>query len=104
MTKKKKPYYANNWKAIRDTPVEHFMDLDYEEFMDWKVGGFELPSSHACVFRTRHIKTGKVKEYAYKRPEAAKKKIVKLMEKGTLEFTICDEENIHLLQPNVDYK
>ena len=108
MTKKKKPYLANNWKAIKDTPAEYFGDperpLTFDEFMDWKVGGFELPSSHACIFRTMNIKTGKVKEYAYKRPEAAKKKIVKLMEKGMLEFTICDAENIHLLQPKVDYK
>ena len=103
MTNKKR-YFPNKLKQLRAVPAEMFEPIEFDEFMDWKIAGFELPSSHACIIRTRNIKTGKIKEYAYKRPEAAKKKIVKLMEKGTLEFTICDEENIHLLQPKVDYK
>ena len=106
--KKKKPYLPNNWKAIRDTPAEYFEDpekpLTFDEFMEWKLGGFELPSSHVCIIRTMNINTGKVKEYAYKRPKAAKNKLVKLMERGDLEFTICDEDNVHLLTPKVDYK
>ena len=106
--KKKKPYLPNNWKAIRDTQAEYFEDpekpLTFDEFMEWKLGGFELPSSHVCIIRTMNINTGKVKEYAYKRPKAAKNKLVKLMERGDLEFTICDEDNVHLLTPKVDYK
>ena len=106
--KKKKTYLPNNWKAIRDTPAEYFEDpekpLTFDEFMEWKLGGFELPSSHVCIIRTMNINTGKVKEYAYKRPKAAKNKLVKLMERGDLEFTICDEDNVHLLTPKVDYK
>ena len=104
MTKKKR-YYPNNWKAIKDTPSEYFQaedPLSFEEFMDWKLGGWELPSSVCCIIRESDPKTKKVKEHVYSKPAYAKKKILKLMEKER-EFTIVDEVNIHQMYPDEHY-
>ena len=44
MTKKK--LFANNWKEYRDTPVEMFPDVGYEEYMEWRVHGWEILPTH----------------------------------------------------------
>ena len=99
MPKKKQPYFPNNWQAFKDADESFFLPIDYEEFMDWKIGGYELPSSINCVIRERDLKTGKVKEYVYSRPMAAKKKLEERMKAGDYEFTVCNGEAIHLLTP-----
>ena len=100
---KKKPYCHNNWQTIKDTPDEYFGmphgDLTFDEFMDWKVGGWELPATCNYLIRERNLSTGKVKEYAYRRPSAAKKKLEQRMKFGNLEFTVCDHDAVHLLRP-----
>ena len=60
---KKKPYYPNNWQAFKDAPDEMFCDHTFDELMDWKVAGWELPSSVYCIIRTMDVNTKKVKEY-----------------------------------------
>ena len=99
MSKKKKPYFHNNVEAIREAPAEYFIPIPFDEFMDWKICGYEIPSSVNCIIRERSLKTGKVKEYVYQRPMAARKKLEKRMESGEYEFTVCNEEAIHLLTP-----
>jgi len=105
-SKKKKKYFPNNWKAIHDTPSESFElpdgGITFEEFMDWKVAGWELPTSVCCIIRESDPKTKKVKEHVYSKPSYAKKKILKLMEKER-EFTIVDEANIHQMYPDENY-
>ena len=97
--KQKQPYFPNNVEAIREAPDAFFMPIPFDEFMDWKIGGYELPSSINCVIRERSLKTGKVKEYVYSRPTAAKNKLEKRMQEGEYEFTVCNGEAIHLLTP-----
>ncbi len=101
--KKKKPYLANNWQGFKDTPDEFFAfpggGLTYENFVEWKLEGWELPSSHVCIIRVTDSKTKKVTEYAYKKPSAAQARIKKLM-KSAKEFVVVDEENIHQLSPS----
>ena len=96
---KKKPYYHNNWEAIKEAPDSYFIPLPYDEFMDWKIGGWQLNSTCNYLIRERNIHTGKVKEYAYQKPAAAKKKLAQRMQFGNLEFTVCDHEAVHLLRP-----
>ena len=96
---KRKPYYPNNWQAYKDTDPSFFIPMAFDEFMDWKIGGYELPSSINCLIRERDLKTGKVKEYVYSRPMAARRKLEQRMESGDYEFTVCNEEAIHLLTP-----
>ena len=102
MPKKKQPYFPNNWKAFKDADDSFFLPIAFDEFMDWKIYGYELPSSVNCVIRERDLKTGKVKEYVYRRPMAAKKKLVERMQSGEYEFTVCNGEAIHLLTPMED--
>ena len=96
---KRKPYYPNNWQAYKDTDPSFFMPIPFDEFMDWKIFGYELPSSINCLIRERNLKTGKIKEYVYSRPMAARRKLEQRMESGDYEFTVCNEDAIHLLTP-----
>jgi|TARA_R100001530_G_scaffold17006_1_gene14795 hypothetical protein len=96
MTKKR--LFANNWKEYRDTPCELFPEVPFDEYMDWRVHGWEILPSHCCLIRTR-TKTGKVKEYSYKRWSAAEKRINRLMDDPEmLEITIADNEEVQLIQ------
>jgi len=96
MTKKR--LFANNWKEYRDTPCELFPEVPFDEYMNWRVHGWEILPSHCCLIRTR-TKTGKVKEYSYKRWSAAEKRINRLMDDPEmLEITIADNEEVQLIQ------
>ena len=95
MTKKR--LFANNWKEYRDTPHEYFPEVPFNEYMEWRVLGWEILPTHCCLIRAR-TKTGKVKEYSYKRWAAAEKKINKLMDDpNTVELTIADNEEVQLI-------
>jgi len=100
MTKKKhkKPYFPNNWEAYQRCPSEWFEALTFEQFMDWKVEGWELPSSICAIIREEDAETGKIKEYVYRQTHAAKKRAKKIMDKGGV-FTVCNGEEIHHLKP-----
>ena len=41
--------FPNNWKAYKDAPDDMFEPHTFEEVMDWKVAGWELPSSGNCL-------------------------------------------------------
>ena len=97
---KKKPYFHNNVEAIREAPDAFFIPIPFDEFMDWKIGGYELPSSCNYIIREQNIKTGKVKEYSYKYRAAAENKIRALVH--THEFVVCDHDSIHKLSPHPD--
>ena len=99
---KKKPYFHNNVEAIRSAPAEFFIPIPYDEFMDWKMGGWELPSSCNYIIRERSLRTGKVKEYIYSKPAAAKRKLEERMESGEYEFCVADHDAVHFLSPNME--
>ena len=102
MTKpKKKPYFHNNWEAIREAPSDFFYPMLYDEFMDWKIGGWELPSSCNFIIRERNLKTHEVKEYIYQKPSAARKKLEERMESGECEFTVCNHDSVHIITPQI---
>ena len=98
MTKKKK-YFPNNWKRLKDVPASYFEPIEFDEFMDWMIGGYEIPSSVKCIIRETNLSTGKVKEYTYSRHGDAQNKIDDILKKGESEFVVCDEEEIHYLYP-----
>ena len=95
----KKKYFPNNWAKIRDVPSSYFDEIEFDEFMDWKIGGYEIPSSIKCIIRETNLSTGKVKEYTYSRYGDAQNKINAIMKKGESEFVVCDEHEIHYLAP-----
>ena len=99
MMSKKKKYFPNNWKKLKDVPEELFEGITYEDFMEWRVGGYEIPSSVNCIIREQNIDTGKVTEHVYQRNSAAQRKIKQLIELGESEFVVCDDESVHHLYP-----
>ena len=95
MTKKK--LFANNWKIYRDTPHEAFPEVPFDEFMEWRILGWEILPTHCCIIRATSI-TGKVKEYSYKRWAAANRRITKLMDDiNMLEIVIANDEEVQLI-------
>ena len=100
---KKKPYCDNNWQEYKDAPDDFFIPHRYEEVMEWKVHGWSLPSTVCCIIRTTDLDTKKTKEYVYRKPSAATKKVNDLMLQGGVEFCIADHESIHHLFPESLY-
>ena len=99
---KKKPYYPNNWQEFKNTPAEWFESITYDEFMDWKIGGWEMPTSVACMIRETNKRTGKVKEYVYQREHAARNKAREIMRTGESEFVVCTRDQIHFMTPKLE--
>ena len=97
---KKKPYFHNNVKALMEVPSECFDSIEYDEFMDWKIGGWELPSSCNYLIRERNLRTNKVKEYVYQNAGPARKKLKQRMATGECEFTVCNNDAVHFLRPD----
>ena len=93
----KKKLFANNWKEHRDTPSECYPEIPFDEFMEWRVHGWEILPSHCCIIRVV-TSTGKVREYSYKRTSAAERRINRLMDDPEmLEITIADNEEVQLI-------
>ena len=98
-SKKKKPYFPNNWSEYNKAPSHWFDAIPYEDFWEWKVEGWELPSSVACIIREKNLSTGKIKEYVYQNAGAAKNKCRKIMDLQESEFTVVNADTIHHLTP-----
>ena len=103
---KKKKYYPNNWQKYKDCPDDFFslggkVYHTFDDFMEWKVAGWELPSSVCCIIRVEHKNSGKIKEYHYSNTKSAIKFCNKLMDEGH-EFTIVDEEQVQQMVPSND--
>jgi|TARA_R100000458_G_C8260763_1_gene236295 hypothetical protein len=99
MTKKRK-YFPNKWSQYKKAPSSYFNPRPtFEEFMDWKVSGWEIPYEVSCIIREENLCTGKIKEYVYKTDLGAKKRIKKLMEAGTSTFLVCGIDSIHDMKP-----
>ena len=96
----KKPYFKNNWKKWKSIPDEMFETHLFEEVMEWKVAGWELPMDVFCLIRTTNKKNKKVKEYVYKRPLAANRKIAQLALNTNLELVVVTHEAQHGLASN----
>ena len=95
---KKQPYFANDWDMIADIDSEHFSQIPYEVFIDWRADSWELGDDYNVVIRATNTKTGKVKEYCYKQYESAHKKVIKLMESSPhMEVLVCDDDEMHYL-------
>ena len=99
MMSKKKPYYPNNWKAIKDATHQFFIPLPFEEFMDWKMMGWEIQSSIQCIIREQNLKTGKVKEYVYEKMGNANRRCAKIMKEGKSTFTVCTHDDLAHMFP-----
>ena len=100
----KKKYFPNNWKAIKDTPAEVFSHppLSFEDFMAWKMDGWEIPTSVSCIIREQDTETGKVTEHVYTSVGHGKRKARAIMMKGESDFTVCTRNAVHFM-PTEEY-
>ena len=99
MSKKKKPYFPNNWDAINECHESFFFPIPFDELMDWKVGGYEIPSSIDSIIREHNLETGKVTEYVYRTLEGGKNRAKKIMAAGKSEFIVCTHDQVHYVYP-----
>jgi len=96
MTKK---YFPNQWNKIAKCPAEWFDSIDYEDLMDWKMNGWLINPPYDIIIRTRHCKTGKIKEYTYIRPDAAGRRLKKIIAGQEHELIVCTHDHIQHLKP-----
>ena len=90
-------YYPNNFDAIAAAPAEFFEPCSYEEFFDWRLTTWQIPSSVKCIVRAEHKETGKIKEHVYMKAHAAKNRLLKYMEDGNYRVIVADHEFISLV-------
>ena len=93
----KKKYFRNNWSKWKAVPDEFFEPIDFNEIMEWKVAGWELPMDVVCLIRATNKDTKKVKEFVYKQRKAADNRIKQLTEDQNLELCITTHEAQHYL-------
>ena len=96
MTKK---YFPNNYDRVAKCPAEWFESIPFDDFMSWKMDGWEIPASHNCIIRTINCKTGKIKEFVYQQRKSARKKVAKLIADQEEEFIVCTHDFIQHLKP-----
>ena len=101
MTKKKR-YYPNKCAKLRAVPAEMFEPCEFDEFMDWKIEGWQIPPDVLCIIRETDPTNLKVKEYTYKREHAARKKANEIMKAGN-HFTICTANELQHMKPEEDW-
>ena len=95
-----KKYYPNNWEAIESAPAEFFKEIEFDEFMDWKVMGWDMPDSVVCMIRSENVDTGKIKEYIYQRESDARKRLLKLKNENNIRITVATHDEIILMTPS----
>ena len=97
---KRPKYFPNNWKAYKESPDEFFIPITYKDFFNWKVMGWVLPSSIACVIREE--KDGKISERIYSQSQSADNYLTKQMldKNNNTTFTIVDGNSVQVLRPN----
>ena len=99
MPNKKPKYFPNNWKAYKESPDEFFIPITYRDFFNWKIMGWVLPSSVACVIREE--KDGKISEKIYSQSQSANNYLTKQMsdKKNKTVYTIADDKQVQVLYP-----
>ena len=91
-------YYPNNFDAIQGAPDEVFEPCSWEEFYEWRMCAWEIPTSVVCIMRAEHKDTGEITEHVYQKPKAAQNRLIKYMQDGDHEVTVCNAESIHLVK------
>ena len=101
MTKKKR-YYPNKCAKLRAVPDEMFEPIEFDDFMEWKIAGWQIPNEVLCIIREEDPRSGKIKEFTYKREHAARKKTREIMDAGN-HFVICTANNLEHMKPEEDW-
>lgn len=92
-------YFPNKWRKYKDIPAENFDPVFFDDLMEWKVSGWELPRDVACIIRACSLADHKVTEHVYKRMSAAENKIRQYMTYRKHELFVCAEEALYYVHP-----
>ena len=95
----KRKYYPNNWDAIKQCPPHYFPEMPYEEFKEWKIHGYQLPSSHYGIVRVEDLDKNKITEYTYKSEHHIRQRLNKEVG-GRKRITIATMDGVYHLIPN----
>ena len=94
--------FPNNWEQWANAPDDMFCEHTFEEVMEWKVAGWELPSNVHSIVRSTDQDTKQITEKWYKTPSRARRRVEKLMNAGGYEITVVNHESIHHLYPKTN--
>jgi len=95
---KRNKYFPNNVRAIQDAPDNIFIPVPFDEFIKWKIHGYELPESVFCVMRIKDADTGKIEERYYNTAYHANKRLCKCIKEGK-ETTMVSMDGVYHLKP-----
>ena len=95
---KRNKYFPNNVRAIQDAPDNIFIPVPFDEFIKWKIHGYELPESVFCVMRIKDTETGKIEESYYNTTYHANKRLCKCIKEGK-EITMVSMDGVYHLKP-----
>ena len=87
-----KKEFPNNFERIRKADSRHFEAVTWEEFYEWRLCQWELPSSICCILRAEHKETGKITEHVYQRPSAVAKRLKAYDKQGTHDVILASHE------------
>ena len=92
----KNKYFPNKWNLVKSLPDEIFAELamPFDEFMEWRADSWLLPDEIEVLIRATHMPTHKVREYVYKRPEYARKKVRELIATEDHEVTLFHHDAV----------
>jgi hypothetical protein len=88
-------YFPNKWELFASAPDDMFQEHTFQEVMEWKVMGWELPRDICCIIRAKNTDTGKVREYTYRKQDAAEKRLMRLMDNPDLEIAVVNHDAVH---------
>lgn len=93
---KKRAYFPNDWEGVFHAD---YPEIDFDEFMIMRGESWVIPSSVCVIIRASNKKTGKVQEFTYQKPHAAKKRIEKLMlaDEGSEEILLASDGAMHMI-------
>ena len=91
--------FPNKWKQWMNVPAEMFEPVEYETLMQMRVGDWELNPETYCLFRFKDVRTGKVKEKAYKSKKNALAALTKHAVQGDTEIVMVDDTSINYYDP-----
>ena len=89
MSGKKRKYFTNNWRKIKDLPDELIPQLEYEDVLE---KNWSLVPNKNIIIRCENKDTGKVKEFSFQREKACVNRIESMQD--THDITICTDDII----------
>ena len=93
---KRRKYFPHNIKEIQAAPDDFFYSLPYNELIEWKINGYEIPDSVFCIMRIKNKETQLIEERYYNTTHYAKKRLAECIEDGS-EVTMVSNEGCYYI-------